>query len=205
MVYPRTVPTPAFVSYEQLRVAADKFLARHGWRGEIPVNIERIVDVGMGIDIVREPRLTERIDVEGFLSRNRRTIYIDDYTQDVLENRYRFTLAHEIGHHELHDAIYRRATFQTVEEFKDFLASLPEQAKARMEFQANCFAGLVLAPKEQLESAVTEAAFRARSRFYETDITDPVDRGYLVPTVARRLGVSGDVIERRGQFDKLWK
>lgn len=204
MVLPSHVPMPAFVDYEDIRASADRFLHRHGWRGEVPVNIEKIVDVKMGIDIVREPGLTARIDVEGFLSRNRKTIYIDDYTHDVLENRYRFTLAHEAGHHELHHSVYGRADFETVEEFKLFLKTLPEKVKARLEFQANCFAGLVLAPKEQLCSAVSEAAYRARSRFYETDIRDPTDRGYLIPTVARRLGVSGDVIERRGKFDGLW-
>jgi hypothetical protein len=68
MVLPSHVPMPAFVDYEDMRASADRFLYRHGWRGEVPVNIERIVDVKMGIDIVREPGLTSRIDVEGFLS-----------------------------------------------------------------------------------------------------------------------------------------
>jgi hypothetical protein len=204
MVLPRQFVVPPSLSVEDIRVAADRFLVRHGWQGEIPVDVEHILDVRMGIDIVREPNLTDRIQVEGFLSRNRRTIYVDDYTQDVLEKRYRYTLAHEAGHHELHQWIYDRADFKTVEEFKSFLGSIPESVKALVEFQANCFADFLLAPKEQLRSAIQEAAFRARSRFYETDIQDPVDRGYLMPIVTRRLKVSGDLIERRGRHDGLW-
>jgi hypothetical protein len=205
MVRLATIPMPAYLEYASIRASADEFLLRNGWRGEIPVNIERIIDVAMQIDIVREPELTKRLDLEGFLTRDRKTIYVDDYTQDVLENRYRFTLAHEVGHHELHKAIYTKADFQTIPEFKDFLRRLPEQVKARLEYQANCFAGLILAPATQLASAVSEAAFRARSRWYEVDLNEAADRGYIIPIVARRLAVSGDVVEIRGRFDGLWQ
>jgi Zn-dependent peptidase ImmA (M78 family) len=169
------------------------------------VNIERIIDVQMGIDIIREPDLEKRIAVEAFLSRDRSTIYVDDYTQDWLGNRYRFTLAHEIGHFELHKALYDTATFRTPEEWREFQQRIDPRLKARYEHQANCFAGLVLTPAELLIAALNEASHVVRGRWYEIDLDDEADRSFVIPHVARRLKVSGDVIERRGKFDGLWR
>lgn len=40
------------LSYEDLREAADRFLAEHGVADQVPLPIEEIVEFGLGINII---------------------------------------------------------------------------------------------------------------------------------------------------------
>jgi hypothetical protein len=44
-----------YLSYEDLRQKADEFLAAHHPKGAIPVPIEEIIEMQLGIDIVPMP------------------------------------------------------------------------------------------------------------------------------------------------------
>ena len=60
-----TVPTPAYLDYEEMREKADAFLVEHGREGRCPVDIEAIVDVALGIDIVPVSGLKSDHDIDG--------------------------------------------------------------------------------------------------------------------------------------------
>jgi Zn-dependent peptidase ImmA (M78 family) len=196
--------TVRYIRYEELRPIAEQFLSERGWRGDVPVNIERFIDVGLGIDIVTKEGLTEEIGADGFLTRNRRVIYIDSYVGVWRERLFRFTLAHELAHWLLHEHVYDVATFNSPTEWLSFMRSLPEEVRLPMEWQANALAGLLLVPREQLGRAVAEARYVTRGRFVEIDLDNAADRQMVLVTVARRFNVSPDVIEVRGRKDGLW-
>jgi Zn-dependent peptidase ImmA (M78 family) len=199
-----TPPSPLRLEYEAIRLKADEILQKTWPEGTIPINVERIVDARFQIDIIPVPGLKDQIGVEGFLSRDRDAIYVDERVSNAVPSRYRFTLAHEIGHLVLHEALYRAADFKTPAEWLEFQSSLPEQDYSRYEFQAYCFGGLLLAPKVPLAKAVQEAVAKAKGSGYEIRLEDPADRDYVAEWVGRRFGVSGDVIVRRGKYDGLW-
>lgn len=199
-----TPPSPPRLDYEALRLKTDDFLGRFWAEGKIPVNIERIVDVRLGMDIISVPGLKDEIGVDGFLSRDRDAIYVDERVSNAVPSRYRFTLAHEVGHLVLHEELYRCAEFRTPPEWLQFQSSLPEKDYSRYEFQAYCFGGLILVPKAALENAVQEAILKAKRRGYNVDLEDAADRAYVADWVGKMFGVSADVVARRGKYDGLW-
>ena len=66
------------------------------------MHIEEIVEFDFRINIVPVLGLQREFEVEGFTSGDLKNIYVDEYTYTDRITRYRFTLAHEMGHIVLH-------------------------------------------------------------------------------------------------------
>ena len=61
-------------------------------------------------------------------------------------NRYRFSLAHELGHIVMHSDLYRQISFTNTVEFKEFQRSFDPKEYDKIEWQANSFAASILVP-----------------------------------------------------------
>ncbi|MBM4140514.1 MAG: ImmA/IrrE family metallo-endopeptidase [Nitrospira sp.] len=143
-------------SYEDLRKKADEFLHEHHPSGNIPVPIEEIVEFDFGINIVPVLGLQREFEVEGFISGDLKSIYVDEYIYTDRITRYRFTLAHEIGHVVLHRHLYASHKFKSIPRWKEFINSLTEEEHSWLEYQGYAFAGLVLVPKQHLVKYTNE-------------------------------------------------
>ena len=119
--------------------------------------------------------------------------------------RYRFSLAHEIGHFELHKRLYEESRIETVRDWKNVQAAITEDSYAWFEYQANSFAGLVLAPGDELHREF-EIGIRAARDAGMSDATlwSEAGKTYLAAWLGDRFDVSKDVIERRLDKDHLW-
>ncbi len=95
------------LSYEKVNGRAEEFLKRHGLGNKLPIPIDEIIEFSYGIDIVPFPNLQRDFDIEGFISGDLSCIYVDDFVFQNRLFRYRFTLAHEIGHLVLHKDLIR--------------------------------------------------------------------------------------------------
>lgn len=62
-------------------------------------------------------------------------------------NRYRFTMAHELGHYTLHAPLFREQGIVSVGESEETL-TISNKISLRLEYQANKFASCLLMPKE---------------------------------------------------------
>jgi hypothetical protein len=69
------------------------FLLKYNPENKVPVPIEEIIEFDFSIDIVPLPGLQRLCDVEGFISPDFTTIYVDDFVYENRPYRYRFTLA----------------------------------------------------------------------------------------------------------------
>ena len=114
-------------SYEDLRNKADAFLRTYNPSGAIPIPIEEIVEFEFNINIIPVLALQREYEVEGFTSSDLKNIYVDEYVYTDYPNRYRFTLAHEIGHIVLHRNLYRENRFSSIAEWKEFINSITEE------------------------------------------------------------------------------
>lgn len=202
-----TVPAPEALSYEALRGIVEEFRQEHWPSGEVPVDIEYIADVRLGLDIVALPHLYSGYNIDGFLSADRSTIYIDRAVQehDILY-RYRFTLAHELAHYHLHGELFDAAEFDSIESWKEFLEDMPEESRGWYEWQGYAFAGLLLVPAEPLAERIEDATERARREsFKDLDLDIEAHRDIVAEWVGRRFDVSADVIVRRGDYDDHWE
>ncbi len=184
-------------SYRQLQDAAEGFLARHHPRMSLPIPIEEIVEFQMELDIVPFPGLRKAFDIDGFTTSDLSTIYVDEYVYATYETRYRFTLAHEVGHVVLHAGFYRAHQWKSIEEWKRSILDTPDEQYSFMEWHANAFAGLVLVPDRALPAQIAscEATIAA---VLPPDYGDADARfDFLAECIAQAFHVSREVASRR--------
>lgn len=141
---------PPILSYEDINTYAENFLHRHGIDNELPIPIERIVEFELKIDIIPFPNLQRTFDVDGFISGDLKSIYVDDYIYSNRHTRYNFTLAHEVGHYEIHRALIENIRPSSVSEWEDFIDQVDPVTYGWLEYQAYAFAGLVMVPRKFL-------------------------------------------------------
>jgi hypothetical protein len=103
----------------------------------------------------------------------------------------------------LHAAIYRLATFRTVDEWMAFVCRCPEDEHAWLEYQAYSFGGLALVPRQQLEVEAEEAIRRALDSGINAHPSDVAAWEYIAEFLASRFWVSREVILRRLKLDNI--
>lgn len=139
------------LSYEEINLRAEEFLKEHERACTLPVDIEGIAEFDLGLDIFPFPCLQETFDLEGFISGDLTTIYVDEFIYYQRPARYRFTVAHEVGHYVFHSELMSAIHPQSVAEWKGFALGIAEEAYDWLEYQAYTFAAAVLMPRSELK------------------------------------------------------
>ena len=202
MTVGKTYRAPYF-RHEDLRRKADEFLAKHHARGTIPVPIEEIVEFRLGMDIVPTPGLHELLETDGFITSDFKEIHMDEFVYRSRPGRYRFTLAHEVGHAVLHAELFHGRRFRTVSEWKKFVNSISEKEHGWLEYQAYAFAGLVLVPRIALERHTKKCVDQVRAEGIDLGENWDFALSRIAAFLAKRFEVSSEVIERRLQKDEV--
>ena len=182
-----------FVDKEKIKRKADLFREKF-WDNSIPVDIEKIIDLKLEIDIIPLPDLGD-----AFISSDWKSIYVDrNKYLNGIQNRLRFSLAHEIGHFILHKEIYSSFKINSFEDFYCFVDEIPNNQYHYLEIQANKFAGLLLVPRDKLmiEKKKELNNFEAASGVSIDSIKDQsLLYSYLAEPISKTFGVSSEVIE----------
>ena len=139
--------TAPILSYEEINRRADEFLKEHERGSTLPVDIEAIAEFDLGLDIFPFPGLQETFDLEGFISGNLTMIYVDEFIYYQRPTRYRFTVAHEVGHYVIHSNLMAAIHPQSASEWKRFTLGIDEETYGWLEYQAYTFAAAVLMPR----------------------------------------------------------
>jgi Zn-dependent peptidase ImmA (M78 family) len=185
-----------YYSKDDLRGRAEAFLKKHNPARAIPVPIELIVE-RMGIDIVPTPGLQLVCDVDAYTTWDLQWICVEEFVYLNRPARYRFSLAHEVGHIELHSSIFKEHRFHTAEEWKTFVSSMDEEQYRFMEFHANEFAGHLLLPRHEL-AAEAEFCKAKISAVLAAAGTDPdAYREFVAECIGQRFEVSPPAAMRR--------
>ncbi len=137
------MPKPLRVRYSRIRREVDALLSKYEVTRP-PVDIDRIAE-REGAEISYE-KLED--DLSGFFvsGKNKFVIGVNRWHHD---NRQRFTIAHELGHHSLHsfDGVHVDKTFR-------FRSSVSAKAVDIEEIEANTFAAWILIPERILLSDI---------------------------------------------------
>ena len=187
------------LSYEQIRVEADNFLARYNQSHKIPVPIEEIVEFSLGLNIIPLPGLQKIFDTVAFISGDFKSINVDKFVLENRERRYRFSLAHEVGHFLLHKDCLSAFTFKSIEEWKTFQCGIDDESNGWLEFQAYSFGGLVLVPREPL--AIFKTSLEEQIRKMGMDATTDAAQEIVSERLAVKFNVSKEAIDKRLQKD----
>ena len=198
-----------FLKNEYIASVADSFLKQNQLIS-IPINIEYVIDPKLRIDIVPTPGLQDLADTDGYCSSDCTAIYVDEFVYKKRYFRYRFTLAHELGHIVLHKLYFSKLKFSSVSEWANVADQIDPWDYSKMEYQAYMFAGMVLVPAEFLR-----VEFKDQLRLLEPQIeqarSDCLSRDDYVPTVLNeiayglspRFEVSKEVLSKRIKFECL--
>lgn len=146
-----------FLSYDQLKAEAARVLSQSSYASRFPVAIELIVERDFEIEIIPIPGLQNAFNIDAFISHDLTTISVDEFVLENRLNRYRFSLAHELGHHALHREVLGPMRFKSIQEWKSQILQFPEREYGFLEYQANTFANCLLVPSEILDHLFDEA------------------------------------------------
>lgn len=140
-----------FLDKQEVQNRAEEFL-RENWNGELPVDVDEICD-RLSVGLVLIPRLKNDFGVDAFITSDFSLIYADEECADITKNdcRYRFSVAHELGHMVLHGPFYPRGVSDLASR-REYIDS--DFLNNRAEKQANIFAGALLCPRRELLSFV---------------------------------------------------
>lgn len=206
---PLSIP---FMPYSDIAEKAREFLQNYNAHQDIPVNIEAIVENNLGMDIIPFPNLQRDFSVEGFSSSDFAGIYVDEFIYLNVPVRYRFTLAHEVGHYVLHQQYLSQVQINSIEEWKQFIEQVDPEDYGRMEFQGYAFGGLVLVPPDHLSRQFDEHLFEIEELIKQAKgfgLDRKTYLEYAQEAMTRKLApifdVSPAVISKRIIYDELDK
>ena len=159
-----------YLTAKQLDQGTAELLRDYGrWRGEPvqpPIDVDEIAEGYLGLTLeVGDLKVVLGLDdVLGATWFDERRVRIDQSLEDN-EGRFAFTVAHEIGHWQLHRPLYEMDKV-TLRMFPADAGSKPAAAivcraierKAPAEWQADQFAARLLMPAEAVRAAVEEIA-----------------------------------------------
>jgi len=200
--------TCKWIAKAEIWKCADVFSAKYWPEETLPVDMEKIIEDRLKLNIEPKHGLLSQIDTDGFLKRDLTGIIVDHdcYMQDRFQNRTRFSFAHELGHFVLHSDIYSELPISSPEDWKDFVLNMPDKEYSSFEWQANEFAGRLLVPRQRLISEL-EKIFEVIKEheligYLKEDPKAVLSR--ISPTLCKPFGVSSEVIETRVEREELW-
>lgn len=181
----------------EIEKIADSLRAELGVK-TIPVDIEHILEIQMGIRLIPVPGFRYNYDVEAFISTNWKEIHVDKeaYDSDGYRGRLNFTLAHELGHLILHKDAFEAIGITTIQDFYSLQEAKDEPGNwfhRRAEVQADIFASKFLIPSDKLSESRTRVIkenekelIAAKIDLKDSEILDP----YLASVLAEEFQVS---------------
>jgi Zn-dependent peptidase ImmA (M78 family) len=172
------------------------------------VDVEKIIESRLKLTIQPKHNIRRETDMDAYLLIDRTGIVVDHekFIDERYLNRLRFSFAHELGHYFLHEYIYNKMIFNSIEEWRDFFKSIPDFDYKNYEWQANEFAGRLLVPRDELASEIKLAMKYIR----ENNLSDYLKSepnavlASVSPMISKKFGVSDTVIATRAEREKLW-
>jgi len=201
--------TPDRLTWPEIRSKAEDLRKLVGLTTDsIPVDVTKIVEIHFNIQVIPVPNLLSEQDIDGFLTSDRSSIYIDEltYMNSRFNNRLRFTFGHELGHYILHEEFYNAQKFQDVNDWIKVRSEFDEDALNWFEQQAHEFAGRLLVPKPALLSLIKEYDSQVKQFYHlsKDNTHEPVIR-MIARLIANKFEVSEGVIVRRINSENIWE
>lgn len=194
-----------YLTYEDICAAAEEFLAEHKPEGDIPVLIEEIIEFGLELEIRPVRGLQDRFGFEGAPSHDLLTILVDETVMETNLNRYRFTLAHEVGHRILHGSFISSLTYTDKEDWKRAVMDIDPKIYGRMESQAYIMAGCILVPRQSLRASCEDALMLAQQHGIDLTEMGTSAISYVAGHIAKHYKVSTAVMERRISAENIFE
>lgn len=201
-----TFISPPYLKFDYIRQEADRFRKKYVNPPDLlPVPVEEIVDLGLELFITPIEGLLDSVDIDGFLTRDLKSICVDRdiYLDPRNKTRLRFTYAHELGHLVLHKDEIQQCDFRTPEDWVYFHQDFLKDDLNWFEQHAYEFAGRLLVPRPALENEIAAVS----SKIGKIRKTGSVEEEELIEALARmiceKFVVSPECMAKRIRKEKL--
>ena len=191
------------LTYEDIRIESENFLKEYHPSGEIPIPIEYIADCKIGINIVPIPNLYRSTSVNGYLSSDQTCIFVDQTQYDQYDTKFRFTVAHEVGHYVLHKECYENIDWNDEKDYYEFYSSVDPHEMGWFETQGNWFAAQVLVPQGQLREVCYNVVKERAKDLEPLGELSPNAWEYLSNDIAKPFNVAPMVVQLRIQKENI--
>ena len=187
-----------------IRLAAEGFLKEHHAALSIPVPIEKILEIKLGVEVRPLPGLYKIYARNGILLSSGRVIAVDNDDFESNQTRLRFTLAHELGHILLHKDHIDSVSLDDVAQAWKQYNGIAAETLGDMERDASYFAGHILVPQARLIGELGKARQRLLN-VHGLDITGKGRdvRDVVAKAIADAFDVSPNVVSRRLEEEGL--
>lgn len=197
-----------YIDKKEIWTVAEQFRGSYCKENELPIDIEKLIEKELGLNIEPKHGLLSKYDIDAYLRFDLTGVVVDyvRYMDERFANRLRFSLAHELGHFFLHQDTYKKFGITDLDEWKSFMNQLSERQYSFFEFQANEFAGRVLVPKEALRIELEKClALLKDNGLGDLLVQDPaMTLNHISTTLCKAFGVSHYVVEKRIEREGLW-
>lgn len=195
MVYEGAEAQIPHLSGGQIEQEASTFL-KENWGGDFPVDVEAICDQ-LGVGVVYVPGIYRNFGVDSYINSDFTTIVVDEDAAVNNEARYRFSIAHELGHLVLHKEYYP----SNIYDLESFLRYITIDRNSDAEHQADMFAAALLVPLDELKTQMEEVFGRDLRVGFE-DVSEET-RSFAYSAIVDYFQVSDAVLAKR--ISKLLK
>lgn len=145
-----SINDPTSYQLSDIKKAANNFSATYNPTNVIPVPIEEIVEISLGIRIILIGGLIRNFGINAFISNTFDRIVVDEVMYTKQPQRIRFTIAEEIGHLILHKDWYQSNGPKTTENYLNWQEKLDGKTFDYIERQARTFASMILIPERSV-------------------------------------------------------
>ena len=201
-----------YIPYRKIAEEAISFAIQYEIDKKIPVPIEDVIEFKLKFDIIPTQNMQRDFDIAGFTSFKSKSIYVDDFIYKNRHYRYRFTLAHEVGHIVLHKALLKGIELESVTQWEQFVDQVEKRDYDSLEFQGYAFGGLVLVQPHKLKplfeeniAHITPLVAQAKSEGLDREQYLKYAINAMASILAPSFDVSNDVLSRRIEYDNLDK
>lgn len=185
------------LSYDGIGHEAAGLLRKYGYEKRVPVPVERLTEIDLGLRLTLIPGLRQQHAINGYVTSDAQEIVLDEHMFSDQAHVARFARAHEIGHVMLHRRLFDRFEFSTVEEYKEVQQAIPVEVHALLELQANTYAGTLLVHADHLRHHVEKAEQHVARAAQHADRYHDLEEYLIEDYLASVFFVSRDVIHRR--------
>lgn len=183
-----------FISNGEIKTKADKFRLKI-WGQEIPVDIEKIIEIKLKIDIIPIPGMLNQCGMDAQITSDFSSVYVDQKSYENNTTRFRFSLAHELGHLVLHEKFHGGLRISDLEDVMSFIKNIDAKEYSHLETQANKFASYFLLPREELAKAKLETIKEMAKGHDLSKFDEKTVNSYLAEYVAPKFLVSSGSAE----------
>ena len=196
-----------FISPEEIHRHAESFRKQYWGEKALPIDILSIVESDLRLEIRPIKNLRSECDTDALLLGTNKTIIVDfdNYMDARMQNRLRFSVAHEIGHLVLHKDLFLKLNHESIKEWQEFIHNIPDREYGFIEYHAYEFAGRLLVPIEPLRSYLEKSVSVAKQKGLTNEyLTGDAALSYISSSICKKFGVSDQVIQKRFLNEKLW-